>query len=319
MRVRIDVSGAIQGGAARYLDELDTFLQGGSWNHIRIHGRGRRLNPTWLVRREFPPSMDEHRVALNNVSYIGGATRTVLLGNALHFAEPEYVEYLGLRYSRELHWQTRVVRSATLRADRIVVPSSDMANRVGHYLPQTRARIDVRFHPVSTSRKSESRNGSTTILVPIVNTPYKRLEDHLEDLRVAMDRIGFDGLVVATSRASDVPAELARDHRFQFVGVLSKKDLDSYWETCSMVFFPTKLESFGFALAEARCMGLPVVAADSPHNREIADQALVPYALGDRTSLAEAITTATHFKPDPDPEPFDRTSYFRDLLGLKDA
>ena len=43
------------------------------------------------------------------------------------------------------------------------------------------------------------------------------------------------------------------------------------WSRCRAVYFPTGLESFGCPLAEARVNGVPVIARDTPQNREIAD------------------------------------------------
>jgi glycosyltransferase involved in cell wall biosynthesis len=100
-----------------------------------------------------------------------------------------------------------------------------------------------------------------------------------------------------------------------FVGRLDHAKLCRLWARSRAVYFPPGLEAFGFPLAEARVNGQPVIARDTPQNREIAGPALCGFAVGDPDSLRQAIEIAVTRKVAPDPAPFDPDAYFDWMLG----
>jgi glycosyltransferase involved in cell wall biosynthesis len=87
------------------------------------------------------------------------------------------------------------------------------------------------------------------------------------------------------------------------------------YRSAAAVYFPTSIESFGYPLAEARAAGMPVIAQETAHNREIAAGALFGYRSGDARSLAEAVSGALAAELIPDPEPFDCDAFFDGLLS----
>src|SRR5690625_2132106 len=100
MSIVIDAAGARQGGAARFLLELDHYL--GSSSPARtgavVLGRGKQLTTTWMIRRELEARRARRKVALNNVAFMQGrGERVVLLRNALHFPFAGELEALGFR------------------------------------------------------------------------------------------------------------------------------------------------------------------------------------------------------------------------------
>jgi glycosyltransferase involved in cell wall biosynthesis len=121
--------------------------------------------------------------------------------------------------------------------------------------------------------------------------------------------------LVVTAGPDEVPAPLAASPRLHFVGRLDIDRVHQLWARCRAVYFPTSLESFGYPLAEARVNGQPVIAVDSPQNREIAGPALCGYTLGDRDSLVHATEAALASSIKPDPAPFDPGAYFDWMLG----
>jgi len=84
------------------------------------------------------------------------------------------------------------------------------------------------------------------------------------------------------------------------------------------IYFPSEFESFGYPLAEGRMAGLPVIAADTAHNHEIAGAALMPYPKETPEEVANAVIAAftTNVKPDQSGL-FDRGPYFDRLLGIR--
>ena len=102
--VVIDCAGAVMGGAARYLKELDVWLERRQGAPAVI-GRNRRLTARWLLERERLVPKFARRIALNNVGFFRrGGPRVVLLRNALHFATEEELRFkvlLGIRQNNE--------------------------------------------------------------------------------------------------------------------------------------------------------------------------------------------------------------------------
>lgn len=315
--VTVDSAGAFIGGAARYMVALDSWLNGRE-DRPRIIGRGRRLTPGWLMQREWEARSARMQVALNNVSFAwprrSSCARVVLLRNALHFTSDSELSALNYRLPRDLAAQVPIVRLAATRADRVIVPSSSMADRVLSSVPGLQSRLEVWPHPVEARPWVGSKPDARNILVPIVNNPYKQLRKHLVLLKRALDRTQFDGWVDITSRAADFPM-LAGDSRFKFRGVMPAEELDRYWREAAVIYFPPELESFGYPLAEARVNGRAVLAPDTLQAREIAGEALCGFRAGSDRSLAEAVELAFSRIIAPDPDAFSPASYFDGVFG----
>jgi glycosyltransferase involved in cell wall biosynthesis len=77
--------------------------------------------------------------------------------------------------------------------------------------------------------------------------------------------------------------------RVQFVGPLPRKETQRLYRDADLFVFPSWLESFGQPMAEAMAHGLPIVAADTPVNREICGESAVYFRVGDPNDLAEKV------------------------------
>jgi hypothetical protein len=312
----VDVAGAQMGGAAKFLGELRAYLARHPRPELRLIGLDRGLTPQWLVQRERMARGANRRIALNNVGFLTGRGNCTLLRNALHFSSDEELRALNFRPSRELRLQTHIVRAAARRSTMLVVPCQAMAERVTRHAPGLAPRLVVRPHPVSPAPWSGNRSvGETSILLPVLNAPYKRLGDHVSGLLRALDESGLDGRLVVTAMEHEFAPQIAADTRVRFTGPLPGERLDQEWQKATAIYFPTQLESFGYPLAEARANGMPVIALDTDQNREIAGPALRPFSQGDRSSLAEAVGAALTVPAAADPAPFDPDRYFEWLLG----
>ncbi|AZA08240.1 glycosyltransferase [Corynebacterium pseudopelargi] len=305
----IDTAGATNGGARRFLLELQDYLQRHPREDVRLIG-GERLSSTWLVQREWQ-ALGAKKIALNNASFFGPiGERTVLLRNALHFASEEEFAQLGYTPSEHMRKQIPVIRALAHRADRIVVPCHAMAERVAKHAPKLEDRIQVRMHPVSPRGWAEMQPENDLILVPIVPQSYKRLDLHIPALLEAVEQSATK--VAVTAFPGDIP-EADGHPNYQPIGLMPAEDLAQWWGRAKAIFFPPTLESFGYALAEARCGGRAVIAPDSQQNREIAGGALSAY--GADSTLAQATAHALQANIPAEPEPFDPDAYFDWLLG----
>lgn len=309
--VFVDKAGATIGGARRYLLELADYLDANPQPEIQLIG-GDRLSSRWLIEREWIARGAE-RIALNNASFtIPGGKRTVLLRNALHFASEDEFKELGYVPSKHMRRQIPIIRRLAHRADSIIVPCNAMADRVVSHCPELQNRISVRMHPVSARGWSAAIPDQETpvILVPIVPNSYKRLDLHIPAILRAGE--GLNVNVVVTASEGEIP-EADGHPQYKAIGRMSAEDLSDWWGRATAIFFPPALESFGYALAEARCGGRPVIAPNTGQNKEIAGNALCGYS--NEEQLGQALRKALTLKVQPDNFTFDPTNYFDRLFS----
>jgi glycosyltransferase involved in cell wall biosynthesis len=315
--VIVDVAGAQMGGAARFKAELDRYLSRNGRDDVEVIGSSRRVSPAWLLRRELECSGGFRRyVSLNNVGFVRpGGERWALLRNALHFLTDSELSKLDPAVHAASMREARVVRIAARRSHVLVTPSTAMANRVASALPRLRTRIQIRPHPVSADA-IPSMLRDPAILCPVLFSPYKHMAERLGELLAAIDACGDSSVRLRiTAERTEVPADLASNPRIDVAGRLSHADLRTLWARSKAIYFPTGIESFGYPLAEARACGWPVIARDTPQNREIANSALCGFTPGDPVSLRAAVEFALNRTVEPEPDPFDPETYFDWLLG----
>jgi glycosyltransferase involved in cell wall biosynthesis len=75
----------------------------------------------------------------------------------------------------------------------------------------------------------------------------------------------------------------------EVVGPLEKEETQQLYRDADIFLFPSLTESFGFPLVEAMAHGLPIVAADTPVNREICGEAALYFRPLDPEDLAEKV------------------------------
>lgn len=79
-------------------------------------------------------------------------------------------------------------------------------------------------------------------------------------------------------------------HRIKHLGYVPGDDLPALYQSSSAFVFPSKLEGFGLPLIEAGAMGVPIVAADTPIFREIADNSVSYFPPDDEMALSDILS-----------------------------
>jgi len=74
-----------------------------------------------------------------------------------------------------------------------------------------------------------------------------------------------------------------------FVGPLSREGIESLYRASDIFVFPSWSESFGLPMAEAMAHGLPIIAADTPVNREVCGAAAIYFHSLCAEDLAERL------------------------------
>lgn len=310
----LDVAGARSGGAARWRVEARKWVRERAGTDVLLLGMGEQVEPRWLVRRELV-GWTARRIAANNVSFVGGrGPRIVLLRNALHFLREQDFESVP-EVPASVRLQALVVRATARRADVLVVPCSDMADRVRDAVASGASRIVVRHHPLTAEVRRRAASGDPYILYPSIPARHKDLTGTLGSLVEVLEDVAPDLCVRVTAPAGALGA-LASHSLVRAVGVQDLEAMDNLRAEAEALYAPSKVESFGYPVAEARAAGVPVIAVDTPQNREIAGRALFGYKYGSRESLASAVEAAITATIEPEPRPFDPDTYFSWLTSL---
>jgi len=83
-----------------------------------------------------------------------------------------------------------------------------------------------------------------------------------------------------------------QNHHTKFLGRVPQEQMGYLYQTCDLMVYPSLCESFGFSLVEALGYGIPIVASETPVNREICAGAALYYNPLDDIGGAEAIIKA---------------------------
>ncbi|MGO1536547.1 MAG: hypothetical protein ACTHWM_06460 [Yaniella sp.] len=316
-RVVVDCAGAVKGGAARFLRELQKHLHEVQPSNVDLIGSGKQLTPQWLLQREWIAASAKRRISLNNAGFVNPRGKNItLLRNILQFATETDLARLSYSPNRRLRAQTPMVRALARASETLVVPCTRMAQQVETVAPYLKEKLTVQFHPVSKPLwAGQPPKHPRDVLLPIVPSPYKHLEQHIPEFLDASESQEGDPIRLIVPSSPDVFPQLASHPRIKLIGSQTSAELDQWWRDSGAVFFPTEFEAFGYPLAEARVYGRNVIAQDFAQNHEIAGSALKPYTRHASGSLREAIRNATSEVPKPQPGPFDPDTYFGWLLG----
>ena len=178
-----------------------------------------------------------------------------------------------------------------------------------------RTRIRVRHHPITVRYPRRACVGHPYILFPSLPSIHKDLVGNLHLLLNAM-AVADSRLQVRVTAAAAQLNGLDRNPRIVALGPQTLDEMDHLWAEADAAYAPTEVESFGFPVAEARAVGLPVLAIDNARNREIGGDALIGYNPSKRNSLATAIAIIAAHNSAPDPTPFDPDAYFKWMISM---
>ena len=110
------------------------------------------------------------------------------------------------------------------------------------------------------------------------------------DLREDIDKNkGIKGYDEATNNYISLISNFDIKDRVVCVGWLSPESIVNLYKKCDIFVFPSLSESFGFPMIEAMAVGLPIVASDTPVNREILGDSALYYSPLSPHELAESI------------------------------
>jgi 1,2-diacylglycerol 3-alpha-glucosyltransferase len=284
------------------------------------------------------------------VPHLSRATRTHLRAAALvHVHSPFVSGWLGAKFARRSNiplvftYHTRIdeyahyapfdprIARATLtaltrtfanRADAVIVPTAAMQQRlreIGVRVPIVviPSSIDVaRFAGGRRSNASRALLGANDDARIVLAVSRIAKEKHLELAIDALARMGDARLAIVgdgpeRAALSARARALGVGDRLHFTGSLDPAMLPDAYAASDAFVFPSPTETQGLVLAEALAAGLPIVAADTPVNREVLAGfgRLVP---SDPQAVADALTAALAAPRDTAGTEFARRQFGRE-------
>ncbi len=234
--------------------------------------------------------------------------QVLLVRNSLYFSR--------LYKERILPWQPKrfqtshalrqVLVSSSIRSSHVVMtPSHAMMDEVRRELQFPASKAVVNHYGVDVGRfgngARRTSNGRLKLVFTGLYSEHKNVGT-LFDAMLELQRAEIPCHLITPAdpawegvsnpiRHQDVlrAQKLRGAGHVSFTGVLSGAEIAGLYREADIFVYPCVIESFGHPLLEAMAAGLPVVAADTPLNRELAGDAAVYFEPYDPQGFASKI------------------------------
>jgi glycosyltransferase involved in cell wall biosynthesis len=226
----------------------------------------------------------------------------LLVQHAGHFSErfDALIRRYLRRPDRVAAWamKTRWVERSVRTASEVTVQTAALADAIAARTGRPRERIHAIPHgPGAVTTAPTARSNPTARPVRIGYITKWGVQKNFDVLFEAAARLIGRGRAVriVLTLAADLPDNMLVIRRaeaaglagmLENVGEIDAAGVSALYNSLDMFAFPSLVESFGFPLLEAMARGLPVVAADTPSNREIAGNAGLFFPPADAEALA---------------------------------
>lgn len=230
----------------------------------------------------------------------------LLVQHAGHFSDVfDRLTRLHLRRAdRIAAWRlkSRWVRRSVRMASEVTVQTAALADAIAARTGRSRARIHVIPHgPGLTGIEPPQRPRTSVRPVRIGYIAKWGVQKNFGILFAAIERWTAEGrdvrlVLTLDPNLSENVWLLARAKEMGLTPVIENagnKDaagISALYDSLDIFAFPSLVESFGFPLVEAMAKGLPVVAADTASNREVAGNAGSYFSPFDSEALATMLS-----------------------------
>jgi glycosyltransferase involved in cell wall biosynthesis len=245
--------------------------------------------------------------------------QVLLLQNALYFSsafQELFFPKCSLRRRAGFLLRRWLVCESLRGADLVIIPTQAALDDLRRFVqvPQAKALVNPYGGKIPAAGADPARgghgahrlgeSGPVRLLYVSLYFEHKNLTTLLKAMPV-LNSQGSPKFKLATTLdpASEVhaswtitgPTDLALAGRsdirdsLEVVGLLGQAETQELYGQADIFVFPSLAESFGFPMVEAMAHGLPIVAADTPVNREICQDAAVYFSPLDCDDLAAKI------------------------------
>ena len=259
--------------------------------HVSLLSRSRY--ELFGIRRALKETGADEILSLDNLAVFGvRLPQTLYLQNAIPFAGGTY----SLRNSPRLWLYRYPLRPLFVRSVRkarcVIVQTEWMKTLCAGVCRVSGERFRV-CPPYADLPETDAWHGSARFFYPATPWPYKdhavlfqaaallKKEGWTPEIRLTLTKEQCAGFGSAYAAVSDAAVPL---------GTLDETEMREQYSRCVLVF-PSRIESCGLPLREARLVGAPVLAADTPFAREALDGygRASYFPPGDARALADAM------------------------------
>jgi glycosyltransferase involved in cell wall biosynthesis len=242
----------------------------------------------------------------------------LLVRNALYFSasyESLFLKRHGLAYRCTFWLRRRLVLRSVRAADVVMTPTQAMMDGLCTHtcIPPGKGVVNPYGAPLQETgkqgieRKDHTPNQSARYAVRLLfvslYSEHKNLGTLLKALallnranpgRFVLDTTAdprWEGAQWTVTHAED-SALAAESEIHPWVKIIGPLDWDrtrDLYRSADIFVFPSLVESFGFPLVEAMAWGLPIVASDTPVNREVCGEAAVYFSALSSEDLASQV------------------------------
>ncbi|MEO5374899.1 MAG: glycosyltransferase family 4 protein [Alphaproteobacteria bacterium] len=246
-----------------------------------------------------------------NFSLLHSPVPQVLLMREGGLFDPTYLVNFapeqGVAAALQRDWRRRLMLLSAQRAHHIVTPSRAMRDMLLAWSPGLAARTSVNsygtlgdaFTPAERPRQW-AEDGVLRLLYVSVYYPHKcpgllcRAVEDLNDRGIPVHAtITMELKEIEATRGGAHDAILVRraaERGFLTLGRTPYRELPQLYRSHDLFMFPAIAETFGHPMAEALSCGMPVVAIDTPINREVCGDAASYFPPFSVSALCDRIT-----------------------------
>lgn len=239
--------------------------------------------------------------------------QVLLIRNALHFS-PMYARKLlaGKAMSRRLEnsLRRRLICQSAKAADIVMTPSKSMLDdlRLWCFVPHEKSLVNyygVNAALLQAARRSSGNDSSSLPSRLLYTSLYAEHKNVTTLLRALLELVrgGTDCHLVTTADPNWEQASwtstwkedallAASPELFQhleFKSPCTVEETAALYRGADVFVYPSAVESFGHPLVEAMAVGLPIVVADAPVNRELCRDAAIYFSPFDPAGFAQQI------------------------------
>ena len=244
----------------------------------------------------------------------------LLVRNALYFSKTYRQMFLGkhgLRFRVAFALQRWLILQSVRSADVVMTPTQAMLDELARFAKLDRRKALVNYygadHQEGVDQGSDPPYASAEpAVVRLVYISLYSEHKNLGTLLKAMPLLNRNGagkfLLTTTMDPAWEGAAWTVTHKddlalarqpdvapwVEFSGPLQAEQVEQLYRPGEVFVFPSFCESFGQPMVEAMAHGLPIVAADTPVNREICAEAALYFCPDSPEDLAERIVVLGH-------------------------
>jgi glycosyltransferase involved in cell wall biosynthesis len=254
-----------------------------------------------------------------NFALIGCPVRQLLLvANALYFSKiyrDTFMVRHSLRFWVPFELRRWLICWSVRQADVVLTPTKAMLDDLRRYVevPDSKALVNhygvepilapPLLSPVYVPEGATHPRNEVRLLFVSLYAEHKNLSTLLRAmpmlnsegannfrLKTTVNPAWKNATVTCTYR-EDLKLAMRSDTSLwvEFVGPLNREEVPELYQSADIFVFPSLTESFGHPMVEAMAHGLPIIAANTPVNREICGEGAVYFSPHSPEDLAQQV------------------------------